>query len=75
MSFVTRFINKKDTSNKVLNQHYDVKAEMIEGLYQPKHQSAIPLLYLHFLDRISLAAFIKKHVEQQSTPIFLKKKL
>lgn len=67
MSFVTRFINKKDASDKVLNQHYDVKPEMIEGLYQP--QTSISNTYvLTFSDEVVKA--IKKYVEQQSTPIF-----
>ncbi|HHA6311440.1 TPA: dynamin family protein [Staphylococcus aureus] len=67
MSFVTRFINKKEASDKVLNQHYDVKPEMIEGLYQP--QTSISNTYvLTFSDEVVKA--IKKYVEQQSTPIF-----
>ncbi|WP_254557269.1 hypothetical protein, partial [Salmonella enterica] len=66
MSFVTRFINKKEASDKVLNQHYDVKPEMIEGLYQP--QTSISNTYvLTFSDEVVKA--IKKYVEQQSTPI------
>lgn len=66
MSFVTRFINK-EASDKVLNQHYDVKPEMIEGLYQP--QTSISNTYvLTFSDEVVKA--IKKYVEQQSTPIF-----
>ena len=69
MSFVTRFINKKDASDKVLNQHYDVKPEMIEGLYQP--QTSISNTYvLTFSDEVVKA--IKKYVEQQSTPILKK---
>ncbi|MEO4433949.1 hypothetical protein ABH421_19620, partial [Staphylococcus aureus] len=65
MSFVTRFINKKEASDKVLNQHYDVKPEMIEGLYQP--QTSISNTYvLTFSDEVVKA--IKKYVEQQSTP-------
>ncbi|MDN8766373.1 hypothetical protein Q0N03_14580, partial [Staphylococcus aureus] len=35
MSFVTSFINKKESSDIVLNQNYDVKQEMIEDLYLP----------------------------------------
>ncbi|HEK4287984.1 TPA: dynamin family protein [Staphylococcus aureus] len=67
MSFVTRFINKKEASDKVLNQHYDVKPEMIEDLYQP--QTSISNTYvLTFSDEVVKA--IKKYVEQQSTPIF-----
>ncbi|MFH7204379.1 dynamin family protein, partial [Staphylococcus aureus] len=67
MSFVTRFINKKEASDKVLNQHYDVNPEMIEGLYQP--QTSISNTYvLTFSDEVVKA--IKKYVEQQSTPIF-----
>ncbi|MEC4356503.1 hypothetical protein, partial [Klebsiella pneumoniae] len=67
MSFVTRFINKKEASDKVLNQHYDVKPEMIEGLYQP--QTSISNTYvLTFSDEV--VKDIKKYVEQQSTPIF-----
>ncbi|CXT59604.1 GTPases (dynamin-related) [Staphylococcus aureus] len=67
MSFVTRFINKKEASDKVLNQHYDVKSEMIEALYQP--QTSISNTYvLTFSDEVVKA--IKKYVEQQSTPIF-----
>ena len=68
MSFVTRFINKK-ASDKVLNQHYDVKSEMIEALYQP--QTSISNTYvLTFSDEVVKA--IKKYVEQQSTPILKK---
>lgn len=69
MSFVTRFINKKEASDKVLNQHYDVKPEMIEDLYQP--QTSISNTYvLTFSDEVVKA--IKKYVEQQSTPILKK---
>lgn len=67
MSFVTRFINKKETADKVLNQHYEIKPEMIESLYQP--QTSISNTYvLTFSDEVVKA--IKKYVEQQSTPIF-----
>lgn len=62
-----RVLSIKEASDKVLNQHYDVKPEMIEGLYQP--QTSISNTYvLTFSDEVVKA--IKKYVEQQSTPIF-----
>ena len=69
MSFVTRFINKKDASDKVLNQHYDVKPEMIEGLYQP--QTSISNTYvLTFSDEVVKAI---KNTLNNSRHRFLKK--
>ncbi|HHP1248049.1 TPA: dynamin family protein [Staphylococcus argenteus] len=67
MSFVTRFINKKEAADQVLNQHYEIDPKMIESLYQP--QTSISNTYvLTFSDEVVKA--IKKYVEQQSTPIF-----
>ena len=64
-----RVLSIKEASDKVLNQHYDVKPEMIEGLYQP--QTSISNTYvLTFSDEVVKA--IKKYVEQQSTPILKK---
>ncbi|MGZ2315879.1 dynamin family protein [Staphylococcus argenteus] len=67
MSFVTRFINKKEAADQVLNQYYEIDPKMIESLYQP--QTSISNTYvLTFSDEVVKA--IKKYVEQQSTPIF-----
>ncbi len=68
MSFVTRFINKKEASDKVLNQHYDVKPEMILKIHiNHKHQSAI-LMYLHF--QTKWLKSLRNMLSKNLTPIF-----
>ncbi|EHJ06769.1 dynamin family protein [Staphylococcus simiae] len=67
MSFVTRFVTTKGTADRVLNQHYEITATLIEDLYQP--QTSISNTYvLTFSDDVVKA--IRKLVEQESTPIF-----
>ena len=67
MSFLTRFINSAEINNDILNQHYEIKPELITDLYQ--QQISISNQYvLTFSDDLMKA--IKKYIVNASNPLF-----
>lgn len=69
MSFLTRFINSAEINNDILNQHYEIKPELITDLYQ--QQISISNQYvLTFSDDLMKA--IKKYIVNASNPLFKK---
>lgn len=69
MSFLTRFISDSDVNEEIMNQHYQVKPELISDLYQP--QTSISNTYvLTFSDEVVKA--LNKFIENSSDPLFEK---
>ncbi|MCG7341941.1 dynamin family protein [Staphylococcus auricularis] len=67
MSFLTRFINDAQTTEAILNQHYDIDPSIIENRYQP--QISISNQYvLTFSDDLLKA--VKQQIKSQSEPLF-----
>lgn len=67
LSFLTRFINRSEVNQRILNQHYQIEPTLISNLYQP--QTSISNTYvLTFSDDVLKA--IARDVEKQSDPLF-----
>lgn len=67
LSFLTRFINRSEVNQRILNQHYQIEPTLISNLYQS--QTSISNTYvLTFSDDVLKA--IARDVEKQSDPLF-----